>query len=159
MVLHIVWLTAIWLLLTGQFTLANLVLGLLLSSGMLLLYAQRNPLKRQRNWNVRRVYQAVALTGLFLYEVVASGISVAIAILNPKMRLRSGIVAIPVANQSPLGVMILANLITMTPGTLSLYVDEEKQLLYVHAMQIEDTETFRQTTLTTFANRVQEVLQ
>jgi multicomponent Na+:H+ antiporter subunit E len=174
MFFHLFWLTAIWLFLTGELTAANLTLGLLLATGVLLLVTQRQPSaestgeptrklrggsnRGKLDWDSRRLYHALDLIAFFFWEVVVSGIHVALTVIRPNMRLRPAVVAIPVKEQTPAGVMVLANLITMTPGTLSLYADEDQQLLYVHTMQVDDVEEFRQTTQATFGRRVQEVV-
>ncbi len=157
--IHILLLIAIWLLVTAEFTIANVVLGILLALGVRLIGSRQALRRRYRSWNLPRIYQAIVLVFCFLWEVVKSGLTVAVDILRPQLRLRPGIVAIPVRGQSATSITILANLITMTPGTLSLWTDERKQILYVHAMQIEDAERFRQTILATFNQRVRGVVQ
>ncbi|MCY1719690.1 Na+/H+ antiporter subunit E [Prolixibacteraceae bacterium Z1-6] len=53
-----------------------------------------------------------------------------------------GIVAIPIELKSNVGILTLVNLITMTPGTLSLDLSEDKKTLYVHGMHVKDHESF-----------------
>jgi multicomponent Na+:H+ antiporter subunit E len=159
MIIFLISLVAIWLILTGDLTLPNVVMGLLLAGGVLLLVTQTRRLAgRGAKPTLGGIYRALALLAFFLWEVVVSGINVAIEVIRPRMRLRPAVIGIPVAGMSPNGVMLLANLITMTPGTLSLYVDEEAQILYVHSMRVDDVEEFRRTVQASFARRVQEVV-
>lgn len=155
--IYVLWMTAAWLLLTGELTLGNLLLGLVLSAGVRLLVGGATG-TRQRGWSVQRLYRALQLSLFFLSEVVVSGVTVAIEVLRPRMQLQPAIVAIPVPGLSPTGVMVVANMVTMTPGSLSVYMDEEAQVLYVHAMHVQDADAFRRKLQRSFVRRVQEVV-
>lgn len=156
--IHLLLLIGIWMLITGEFTTANLVLGVVLAVTVRWL-GSRKALRRQYSkWNLRRIFNTIELILFFLWEVVQSGINVAIDVLRPQMRLRPGIIAVPMKGQSPVSVTISSNLITMTPGSLSLWFDEKKQVLYVHAIQVEDPDKFREVTQNAFIRRVKGVI-
>ena len=73
----------------------------------------------------------------FLKELLFSSISVTKTVLFPKGRVCPGIVKVPLDLKSDLGITILANTITLTPGTLSLDVSSDKKFLYVHALCLD----------------------
>jgi multicomponent Na+:H+ antiporter subunit E len=156
--IYVLALTLLWLALTGQFTLGNVLLGLLLALVVRAVVRRPDQGATGAGWTERRLYHAFDLLAFFFWEVVVSGISIALEIVRPRMRLSPAVLAIPVRRYSPTGVMLLANLITMTPGTLSLHADEAEEVLYVHAMQVEDTDEFRAKVQNTFARRVWEVM-
>lgn len=87
---------------------------------------------------VRRPLAWCALAGLFARELVFSVSDVVQAVLRPQRVQRSGIVAVPLSLRDELGVALLANLVTLTPGTTSLHVCLRRQVLYVHAMNLSD---------------------
>jgi multicomponent Na+:H+ antiporter subunit E len=69
----------------------------------------------------------------FIWEVVKSNIRVAYDVVTPTHHMRPGIVAIPLEARTDFEILFLANLITLTPGTLSLDVSADRKVLYVHA--------------------------
>lgn len=66
-------------------------------------------------------------------------------ILRPKLDLKAGVIGIPLeAAETDLEITLLANIITVTPGTLSLDISDDRRTLYVHSMYItSDKEALR----------------
>lgn len=75
-----------------------------------------------------------AYVAVFLWECIKANVDVAYRVLHPDLPIRPGIVRIRTALQSPLGRTFLANSVTMTPGTLSVDLIEDR--LYVHWIQV-----------------------
>jgi multicomponent Na+:H+ antiporter subunit E len=71
--------------------------------------------------------------------------------------MRPAIVAIPLDLRGDLEITLLANLITLTPGTLSLDVSSDKRVLYVHSMYVTDIAAFRSEIKNGFEKRVKEL--
>ena len=87
-----------------------------------------------------RARACCVLAALFARELLFSVRDVVQAVLRPQRVQRSGIVAVPLSLQSEFGVALLANLVTLTPGTTSLHVCPRRRVLYVHALHLgEDT--------------------
>jgi len=78
------------------------------------------------------------LSYLFFQDLVFSVREVAILVMRPKRPFRSAIVAVQLDVKSDEGITLLANMITLTPGTTSLHVSEDKSTLYVHVMNASD---------------------
>ena len=78
------------------------------------------------------------LIALFFRELALSVQDVAITVMNPDRPIRSAIVAVPLDIKSDEGITLLANMITLTPGTTSLHVSEDRSTLYVHVMNVSD---------------------
>lgn len=93
---------------------------------------------------LRRFYDLLSFALFYGVEIVLCNIRVAHDALTPKDYARPGIVAVPVQVQSDLELLLLSNLITMTPGTLSLDVSSDRSTLYIHAMFVEDPDAVRQ---------------
>jgi multicomponent Na+:H+ antiporter subunit E len=88
----------------------------------------------------RWLMEAAALAAVFVYELGLSSVSVARAALAPRPRIASAIVAVPLELRTDLGIAVLANLVTLTPGTCSLHVSRDRRTLYVHALNVDSPE-------------------
>ncbi len=117
----------IWATVSGSFTLLNLIFGFVLS-----------------------------LVLLFLVELAKSAWRVATLVLSPKMDLKPGVFAYPLTVKSDWEISLLANLITLTPGTLSVDVSEDRQTLYVHALDCSDIEAARRDIADGFEKKIME---
>jgi multicomponent Na+:H+ antiporter subunit E len=82
---------------------------------------------------------AVVFTLFYAKEVIISNLRVAKDALSPRPHLRPGIVGIPVEGYTDRQVWALASLLTMTPGSISLEVDETRRVLYLHTLYTEPT--------------------
>jgi multicomponent Na+:H+ antiporter subunit E len=73
--------------------------------------------------------------------------------------MKPGFVAIPLDAKTDLEVFILVNLISMTPGTISIDVSENRKKLFLHVMYLDNLDEFRQMIKDKFESRVLEVLR
>ena len=80
----------------------------------------------------------------FIEEVIRANFQVAYDILTPKHFMKPGVIAIPMDVKKDMEILALSNLITMTPGTLSLDVSTDRKVIYVHAMYIHDAVKLKQ---------------
>ncbi len=119
----------------GAFTLSNFVLGFVLGYLVLLIM---QPLLGEAGYDARLWHQ-VTLVGVFVVELVLSSLRVAYEAATPGFGMRAGIIAVPLDVESDLGITLFANLISLTPGTLSLELSDDRSRLFVHAMYIDDT--------------------
>jgi multicomponent Na+:H+ antiporter subunit E len=145
-------LALMWTTLTGQFTLVNLLAGFLIGYGVLWLFYP---------WAtgsyLRKPWLLVGFIIFFLKELIVASFRVAIHVLTPHHSLRPAIVAVPLSVQSDLEIALLGSLISLTPGTLSLDVSQDRRVLYVHAIEMEDIDEFRASIKNGFERRIQEV--
>jgi multicomponent Na+:H+ antiporter subunit E len=132
-------LAAIWAAMMGELNLRNLVLGLVLGYFALLVTV---PFTGNRDY-FRRLPRVVAFLAWFIWEVVKSNLEVAWDVVTPSHHSTPGVVAIPLDVTTPAEITLLANLITLTPGTLSLDVSDDRKTLYIHAMFIDDPDQVR----------------
>ena len=142
----------IWATVSGSFTLLNLIFGFVLS--LLTLYLLRERfVGRDYTSRTRRVLSLVLLV---LVELAKSAWRVATLVLSPKMDLKPGVFAYPLTVKSDWEISLLANLITLTPGTLSVDVSEDRQTLYVHALDCSDIEAARRDIADGFEKKIME---
>ena len=130
---HII-LALIWTAVTATFSFGNLLVGLVL--GYLVLLVVEPALDKTRY--TRRVWKGITLILFFLKELVVSSLRVALDVMRPGFRMKSGVVDIPLDVTSDLEITLLANMISLTPGTLSIEVSEDRKELFIHAMYIDE---------------------
>jgi multicomponent Na+:H+ antiporter subunit E len=130
-----------WAGLSGEFTLRSLLTGLAIGFGALWV---ASPLFPDRGGGYfLRAWHWVRLIVMFHYELIVSSIAVAWDVLTPRQTARPSIVAVPLSVRTDAGILLVTNLISLTPGTLSLDVTEDCSTLYVHAMFSDDPERLR----------------
>ncbi len=86
-----------------------------------------------------RPFHAVWLFVVFLWDLVASSVQVAIAVLSPTDRTRPRLVTVPLNASSGLEITMVANFISLTPGTLSVDVSDDRSTLLVHDLFAGDS--------------------
>ena len=144
-----------WCALLGTFDLGTFVWGFLLAFAALSL---SSPMFGQTAY-FKRALLAARLGAYFLYELVVSSLQVAWDVITPGHRSRPGIIAVPLELEEPIQITVLANLISLTPGTLSLDVSPDGKTLYVHEMFLDDADEARRAIKTGFERLVREAMQ
>jgi multicomponent Na+:H+ antiporter subunit E len=104
-----------------------------------------------------RVLAVINLIVLFLKELVLSNISVLKHVLKPKLDIRPGIFALETELTKDWEITILANLITLTPGTLVVDVSLDSKILYIHAMDIPEKHEAIDSIKSSFERAIMEV--
>jgi multicomponent Na+:H+ antiporter subunit E len=125
----------VWVALTDAATVWGLVSGFALGYGCMWL---AQPLYGDSGLYFVRVARILQLIAYFAYDLTSSSIKVAAAVLQPGSVTNSGIIEMPLDVESDLEILLVTNLISLTPGTLSLDVSNDRKTLYVHAMFAED---------------------
>jgi multicomponent Na+:H+ antiporter subunit E len=141
-------LALIWAALQGTFALTTVLLGAVFAGGVLgltqPLFADDVDTPRGIGRTVQvfftRSAWTVVLLLVFLRELVVSGVQVAGYTLQPSLQVKPGVVAYPLDVQTDREITVLANLISLTPGTLSLDVSPDRAHLYIHAISVESQE-------------------
>ena len=129
-----------WASLIGSFSLGSLATGFVV--GYVALWVAR-PLFGDNTYFLR-VYRVVRLAALFLYELLVSSLRVAWDVVTPAHLSKPGIIAMPLDAKGDTEILLVASLISLTPGTLSLDVSPDSKTLYVHGMFVEDPEALKQ---------------
>lgn len=128
-----------WAAVNGTFSPVVLAAGFVL--GYLVLLVARPALGPSAYY--AGLWRALSFALFYLWELAASSARVAIDVLTPRLDVRPGVVRLPLQVRSNLEITMLANLISLTPGTLSLEVSEDNRFLYVHAMDVESPNDLR----------------
>lgn len=144
-----------WSAITGEFSFLNFAVGFVLAIFALSLI-------REQVGSVgyfSRARRVISLLLLFVYELVLSAWKVAVIVLSPRMDLKPGIFAYPLKVDRDFEITMLANLISLTPGTLSIDVSEDRRTLYVHAMDASDPDATRRGIAEGFERKIMEAFR
>jgi multicomponent Na+:H+ antiporter subunit E len=146
-----------WAVATGNFTVLNLLFGAVIGAVALLLIRDRVSRPRM----LRRFRRILSLALLFVYELLASALRVAVLVLRPNVRrhLKPAIVAFPLRLTRDAEITLLANLITLTPGTLSVDVSSDRSVLFVHAIDLADREALIRDIANGFEQKIIEAFE
>ncbi len=138
-----------------SFTLSTLLMGLFIGYGALWL---TQPLYDDNRY-FKRVPSFIHLGLFFIKALFISTLKVVWDVITPSHINRPGIIRLTLDARTDLEIMLVANLISLTPGTLSVDLSEDRQILYVHVMFLEDIETARQEIKNGLERRILEVLR
>jgi multicomponent Na+:H+ antiporter subunit E len=144
-----------WAAMLGKFSLGTLLAGFAI--GYAALWVLR-PLYGPTDY-FWRFWRVLGLGVFFVWELLISSLRVVWDVLTPTIYSRPGVLAVPLDAATPAEITVLANLISLTPGTLSLELAEDRRTLYVHAMFVEDPEQLRRDIKRGLERRVLEVFR
>ncbi|MBW2960350.1 Na+/H+ antiporter subunit E [Mesonia aestuariivivens] len=148
-------LTFIWVAITGDFAFLNYVFGFVLS--FIIMYVITKGRGNAKYFKI--IPKLISFILFFLWELLKANLQVAYDVVTPKFYMTPGIVRVPLEAETNLEITLLANLITLTPGTLSLDVSDDRKVLYVHAMYLKDKQAFIDDIKNGFEKRLLEILR
>jgi multicomponent Na+:H+ antiporter subunit E len=129
-------LALIWAALQGALNATNFVIGFLVSAAVI--YVFRQMFFEPRYFT--KTGLAVKLVLVFFRELIKANLSVLRIVFSPRLRVRSGVIAVPTELRSDVALTMLANMITLTPGTLTLDISPDRRYLFVHTLNLDDPE-------------------
>jgi len=124
----------VWLLLVGSLGFSDFLMAGLLAVGLPLLTHRLRPSQAK----MRRPLVALRFACIVLWDIVLSNIEVARRILGPESALRPQFIWLPLDITNPYGIAALAGTITMTPGTVSAELSDDRRYLLVHCFNLRD---------------------
>ena len=126
------WLTALWVLLWGNVSAANILGGI--AVGLLIMVLL--PLPRVPVEGRIHVFSLVKLAVVFLYYAIESSVSVAWLAIRPKAPPVTGVLRCRIAIKSDLVLTLFVDAMNLVPGTMVLEIDRTRRLLYVHVLDM-----------------------
>ncbi|HED30419.1 MAG TPA: Na+/H+ antiporter subunit E [Prosthecochloris aestuarii] len=144
-----------WMLLVGEVSAGTFLTGLVV--GYLILWLSRSAWGEARYFS--KIPKVIMFVFYFLRELFVANLKVAFDIVTPKDYMEPGIIAVPLDVKSDIEITLFANLVTLTPGTLSLDVSEDRRTLYVHALYVKDADRFRDELKNGLERRLIEVMR
>lgn len=135
----VVWSVVVWTALWGDLSVANLVWGAVLG-GVTVLFV---PIRHMAHRVAIRPWQAIRFVGVFLGALARASGEVAWEVVTPTSTISEGIVAVPLRTDSPGMMTLIANMVSLTPGTLTLEARQDPPTLYVHALHMHGVDEVR----------------
>jgi multicomponent Na+:H+ antiporter subunit E len=133
----VLWLTAVWVALWGDVTFANVAGGAVVALAVtVLLPATGDRGRATSERSTIRPLAALHFAGWFALKLVEANAVVAWEILTPRNLINEGVVAVPLHGCSDGLTTLVANCVSLTPGTLVLDVDRDPLVLYVHVLHL-----------------------
>jgi len=145
----------VWAALNGGIGLPSLVVGFLI--GYLVLFILQ-PLFGKSSY-CGKLYDGTLLVLYFIYELIISSLKVTWDVLTPIHKSKPGLIAVPIDASSDAEITVLANLVSLTPGSLSVDISDDRSHLLVHAMFVDDPEAFKQEIKQGMERRVLEAMR
>jgi multicomponent Na+:H+ antiporter subunit E len=147
----------LWALLTGKVSVGNLTFGFLLGYfALTLLYSSS---EEKEHSYFQKSMQFVRFALFFTKELLVSTWRVAKDVAKPLPLMRPGVIGIPLNAETDLEITMLANVISLTPGTLSLDVSPDRKTLYIHAMYVINPDDLRREIKDGLERRLLELLR
>jgi len=153
--IHLSVLALIWVILQQRFTLADVAMGYLVGA-IVLHFSRWFLIDRLR---IRRPYVALRLALRFAREIVQANVQIAWVVMQPRLRLRPAFIVLPLRLRDDVSITLLANMITLTPGTLTVDVAADKSALYIHCLTTADPDAVRRQIEEQFEQRIAESLE
>ncbi|ADI85098.1 Na+/H+ antiporter subunit E [Geobacter sulfurreducens] len=144
-----------WMALTGTYTAGGFFTGALV--GFFVLWITRRG--RGTTGYLTKVRAVAGFIAFFFRELVLANLRVAHDVLTPRHYMTPGILAVPLDVESDLEITVLATVISLTPGSLSLHLADDRRTLYVHAMYVDNPEALVREIKEGFERRVREVFR
>jgi multicomponent Na+:H+ antiporter subunit E len=146
----VMWLTVLWVALWADISWGNIIAGLLVASFVVLVtQLDRSSLEP----TYFRPHWAMYYVVVFLWKLLQSNLKLAWEIVTPTLHTHTAILAVPMRGGSEAVVNLVANSITLTPGTMTVDIHSEGDLdgdgaldgvvLYIHGMYTADIEAVR----------------
>ena len=148
-------LAVIWLLLVNQLSFGHLLLGVLLGLTVPLYTARFWP----DNVHVRRPLLLLRFIGVVLYDILVANVTVARLVLGPTANIRPAFIEMPLELRNEVGISLLANTISLTPGTVSTYLSADQRTLVIHSLHTEDPEEIVATIRQRYERPLKEILE
>ena len=131
-------LALVWMFLNGDLYFSNFIEGFIISFIIIWLSSYATSSLEY----IKRIPKLIGFIFYFIYELILANLKVAYDIITPRHLMKPSIIAVPTDAETDLEITLLANLITLTPGTLSLDVSDDKKIIYVHTMYTSSEDDF-----------------
>ncbi len=142
-----------WMFLSESYTFVTFLFGYILGALLLLLLNRFFPSR----YYLAPIYKMVVLLIIFIRELILSNIDIVKIVYKRKPDVEPGIFALPIDVKKNWEITLLANLITLTPGTLSIAISDDQTQIFIHAMHIDDIQESINDIKNTFEKAIMEV--
>lgn len=142
-----------WMFLSESYTFKTFLFGYVLGALLLLLLNRFFPSK----YYLKPTYKFIVLFIIFMRELILSNIDVVKLVYKRNPEIEPGIFKMPIEVKQNWEITLLANLITLTPGTLTVAISDDHSTLFIHAMHIDTIDESIESIKNTFEKAIMEV--
>jgi multicomponent Na+:H+ antiporter subunit E len=128
----------IWSFLTWPLDLQHFIIGILVCGFVSFMTGDMFTKRPHKFKQLTRYLWFLYYIPLFIWECIKANIDVMLRVVNPDLPINPGIVKVKTTLKSDTALTFLANSITLTPGTMSVDIDEENGFLYIHWIDVKD---------------------
>lgn len=139
----LLWLTLVWVALWEDPTWANVIGGVAASTLVILVL----PIRPTQTLHGVRPWAALRLLLHFIWKLIEASALMAWEVVTPRNRVNPTVVAVPLRTRSEGIATLVANMVSLTPGTLTLEIDEQTMTLIMHVLHLESLEASRREVL------------
>lgn len=143
----------VWMFLSSRYTLSGFIIGYLLGLLCLLIVKKMLP----GRFYFAKVWAFIALTLLFIKELILANIAVLKVVLRPKLQLQPAFFKYETQLTKEWEITLLSSLITLTPGTVVVHLSDDSKTLYIHAIDADDVEATVASIRDSFEKAIREV--
>ncbi|HLS22467.1 MAG TPA: Na+/H+ antiporter subunit E [Pseudogracilibacillus sp.] len=142
-----------WMFLSEAYTFQSFLFGYLIGAALLFMLNRFFPSR----FYLYPIYRIIVLALIFIRELILSNISIVKLVYSRKPDFEPGIFEMPIEVTKNWEITLLANLITLTPGTLTVAISDDRKRFFIHAMDIDDKEESIHEIKNTFEKAIMEV--
>src|SRR5690625_410766 len=142
-----------WMFLSENYTFPSFLFGYLIGAFLLFIFNRFFPSR----FYLYTIYRILILSLIFTKELILSNSSIVKLVYSSQPDFEPGIFEMPIEVTRNWEITLLANLITLTPGTLTVAISDDKKRFFIHAMHIDDKEESIHEIKNTFEKAIMEV--
>ena len=106
-----------------------------------------------------KIPKLISFLLFYLMELLLANFRVAHDAVTPTHHMRPALLAIPLDARTDFEILLFANLMTMTPGSVTVDISKDRRTLYLHVMYVEDADEIRRSIKHDFERRVLRLLR
>ena len=139
-------LALLWCFVHGDVTILNFLFGLVLGPFVIRPFKPLYKFGEEVSFKdaTTRIPREIKYFVMLIIEIIKASIAVGKIVIQPKIDIKPGIIAVPIDTKTHVGITAIANTITLTPGTLTLDVSDDESVLYVHCIDASDPDGVRE---------------
>jgi multicomponent Na+:H+ antiporter subunit E len=144
-VLYSIALGFIWCFVHGVVNLSNFLVGAMIGPFVIKPFKDLYDFREEVSYKERlkRIPKQIHYFSILIVQIIKASIVVAKIVLQPKINIKPGIIAVPIRAKTDVGITAISNTISLTPGTLTIDVSDDRSALYVHCIDIDDVKEIR----------------
>lgn len=158
-VVYFIIILVFWLLITFSLSVSNIIVGAVAALLTTLLFGKYSLESNVKIIQPQRYFWFVVYLFIFLWEVIKANFDVAYRVLHPAMPIKPGIVRVPLEIKSDIARTMLANSITMTPGTITVDIIGDEIFVHWIYVQTDDREVYAQKVSGRFEKYIKKIFE